>query len=123
LEEDPVEEGSYVIPRLEHSGFVEAPMSGDILHRFRVSTHSCRGQIELPKYFWDLNKDAQAWVSGIDVLGFGRCIISNDVLEVPVEVSVDGNFSVLIIGSQRDDNDLARTLLRRLGQGAGGAKL
>jgi hypothetical protein len=87
-----------MIPRLKHC-FVEAPTRGDNLHRFRVITHDCRGRIELPEYFWDLNKDAQAWVAGIDVLGYGRCIISNDVLEVPVEVSVDGSFSVLIIGT------------------------
>jgi hypothetical protein len=68
LEEDPVEEGSVVIPGLKHC-FVETPTRGDNLHRFRVTTHDCRGQIELPTYFWDLNKDVQAWVAGIDVLG------------------------------------------------------
>jgi hypothetical protein len=107
LEEDLIEEGSFVIPRLEHC-FVEAPTRGDNLHQFKVTTHSCRGQIELPAYFWDLNEDAQAWVGGINVMGFGRCIITKDVLKVPVEVSVDGSFSVLIIGSQRNIDDLAR---------------
>lgn len=103
----PDEEKSFAIPRSKLC-FVDAPTRGDYLHRFRVTTHACRGQIELPEYFWYLNEDAQAWVTGIDVLGFGHCIISKDVLEVSVEVSVDGNFSVLIIGTQRDVDDLAR---------------
>jgi hypothetical protein len=120
--EDPVEEGPFVITRVKHC-FVEAPTRGGNLHRFRVTTHDCRGQIELHAYFWDLNEDAQAWVGGIDVLGFGRCIISKDVLKVSVEVSVDGDLSVLIIGTRRDVDDLTRMHLRRLGQGTGGVKL
>lgn len=96
-----------MIPQLKHC-FVKAPTRGDNLHRFRVTAHDCRGQIELPTYFWDLNEDAQAWVAGIDVLGYGRCVITKGVLEVPIEVTVDGNFLVLIIGSQRAVDDLAK---------------
>jgi hypothetical protein len=77
----------------------------------------------LHAYFWDLNKDAQAWVGEINVLGYGRCIILKNMLEVSVEVSVDGDFLVLIIGTWRDVDDLTQMHLRRLGQGTGSVKL
>jgi hypothetical protein len=88
--------------RLKHC-FVESPTRGDNLYRFKVTTQGLRGRFELPSYFWHLNEDVQAWVSGATVLGYGRCNIKKDMLEVSVDVSVDGEFMVLVVGTRRDD--------------------
>jgi tetrahydromethanopterin S-methyltransferase subunit C len=105
--------GSFVIPHpdpekriagkmLKHC-FVESPTRGDNLYRFRIVTGDCRGRIVLPSYFWFLNEDVQAWVGGIDVLGFGRCTLTVGVLEALIEVSTDGAYSVLIMGTRCDE--------------------
>lgn len=101
--------------RLKHC-FVESPTRGDNLYRYTVVTHSLVATISLPGYFPFLNEDVQAWVGAVDVLGVGRCILSDDCTQAVVNVSIDGTYSVLIVGTRKDD------LARRHFEGEGGAE-
>lgn len=101
--------------KLKHC-FVESPTRGDNLYRYTVVTERLCATILLPGYFPFLNEDVQAWVGPVDVLGIGRCVLSSDNTEAVVHVSIDGTYSVLIIGTRKDD------LARMHFEGEGGAE-
>lgn len=101
--------------KLKHC-FVESPTRGDNLYRYTVVTQDLLANIELPSYFRFLNENAQAWVSAVDVLGIGRCTVSQDLCNAHVHVSVDGTYNILIIGTRSDD------LARNHFEGEGGAE-
>ena len=109
--------GSFVIPHpdsvkaasniyLKHC-FVEAPTRGENIYRFTVITQNLNAIIELPSYFSYINENVQGWVNAIDVFAFGTCLISSDLQTATINVSADGTFNVLIIGTRSDQ--LART--------------
>lgn len=101
--------------KLKHC-FVESPTRGDNLYRFQVVTKNCSGVISLPDYFAHLNENVQAWVSAVDVLGYGRCTVSDDLKTAEVEVSKDGTYNVLLMGTRSDD------VARQFFEGTGGVE-
>ena len=101
--------------KLKHC-FVESPTRGDNLYRFRVQTEACCATIDLPSYFSYLNENVQGWVSGVNVLGYGICTISEDSKTAMIEVSADGVYNILIIGTRTD------YLARQHFEGAGGVE-
>ena len=92
--------------KLRHC-FVESPTRGDNIYRFRVVTTDLKASITLPDYFSYLNEDIQVWVSAIDVLGYGKGVVNSELIYANIEVSKDGTYNVLIIGTRKDQ--LAKT--------------
>lgn len=88
--------------KLKHC-FVESPTRGDNLYRYHVTTQDGHASISLPTYFPFLNEDIQAWINPVNVMGYGFCKVSDDLLTVEVTSSVDGDYNVLIIGTRSDE--------------------
>ncbi len=85
--------------RLRHS-FVESPTAGDNIYRYVVNVVKGKAKIKLPSYFKHLNKNPQAWVSPVNVLGIARAVCS--LTEVRIYASKDGKYNVLVIGTRKD---------------------
>jgi hypothetical protein len=94
---DPTKKGM----RLRHS-FVESPNAGDNIYRYEVVTQGKVSSIELPDYFKHLNTNAQVWISAKDVLGYGKGCVNETLSQVDLEVSTDGTYNVLVIGTRKD---------------------
>jgi len=102
--------GSFVIPhpdpekqsqgyKLKHC-FVESNTRGDNLYRYTITTESGLGEIDLPDYFKYINENAQVFVSGKNVLGYGMGTVNDN--KVTINTSVDGEYNVLVIGTRSD---------------------
>jgi len=85
---------------LLHHAFVESPTAGDNLYRFKVKVKNGKAVINLPDYFKYLNKNPQAWVTAVNVLGIARA--ECDLKKVRIEASEDGIYNVLVIGTRKD---------------------
>jgi len=102
--------GTFVIPhpdplkpqwKLRHS-FVESPTRGDNLYRYQVETRGGEASVSLPEYFKYLNENPQVWVSPLRGHGSGSGIIDVEMTRVTLDVSQDGWYNVLIIGTRKD---------------------
>jgi hypothetical protein len=86
--------------RLRHS-FVESPTSGDNIYRYSIATKNKQATVQLPSYFKFLNDMPQVWVSAEDVMGFGKGKVDASSSFVNIDVSIDGTYNVLIIGTRK----------------------
>ena len=86
--------------RLRHC-FIESPTRSDNIYRFTVTTQNLTGSITLPDYYPFLNEDSQVWVSAVDVLGYGMGTVSVDSTTVNIQVSAEGTYNVMVIGTRK----------------------
>lgn len=94
---DPLKEGW----QLRHC-FVESDTRGDNMYRRRIITCNKQSTINLPDYFKYLNENPMVFVSPVDTLGTGRGCVNNELTEIEINVSEDGEYNVLIIGTRKD---------------------
>lgn len=103
--------GSFLIPhpdptkeawKLRHC-FIETPSRGDNIYRYLVDTVNLSATIALPSYFKYLNENTQCLISAEDVLGYGKAKVDAFLENVNVTVNVDGRYSVLVIGTRKDE--------------------
>jgi len=87
--------------RLRHC-FVESPTRGDNIYRFRVETVDLSATLLLPSYYKFLNEDTQILVTPINCFGAGFGTLGDDGETVSIEVSLDGKYNVVIIGTRKD---------------------
>ena len=92
--------------RLRHS-FVESPTAGDNIYRYQVKTMERKAFVQLPDYFNKLNTNAQAWITAENVLGYGMAKVIPIFNRVDIEVSMDGVYNILVIGTRKDKDAVA----------------
>lgn len=90
---------------LRHSA-LETPTRGDNLYRFTVLTQNNVGSVELPDYFPYLNENVQVFVTANGILGYGRGKYNGEINTADIEVSQDGMYNILVIGTRKDTGAL-----------------
>jgi enhancing lycopene biosynthesis protein 2 len=102
--------GSFLIPhpdpakpdwQLRHC-FVESNTRGDNIYRYSTTTSNLTSIIQLPDYFKHINENPQIFITAVDVMGYGRGTINEENTEVTIQVSIDGTYNVLVIGTRKD---------------------
>jgi hypothetical protein len=82
--------------------FVESPTRGDNIYRYVIKTNEGKAVIKLPEYFKFLNEKPQILITAEDVMGYGYGKVSEDLTEVNINVTLDGTYSVVVIGTRKD---------------------
>jgi hypothetical protein len=102
--------GSFLIPhpnpvkvgwKLRHC-FVETNTRGDNIYRYQVQTLNGLATITLPDYFKYLNENPQVWVSPKSGHGSGSGDVDVDMNHVTIDVSIDGVYNVMVVGTRKD---------------------
>jgi hypothetical protein len=81
---------------------VETNTIGDNIYRYKVTTTNCIATQALPTYFKYLNENPQVFITGEDILGYGKGKVNDELTEVSIQVSQDGIYNVLVIGTRKD---------------------
>ena len=87
---------------LAHS-FVESPTAGDNLYRYDIKTCNCQASLALPDYYKFLNEQDQIWVTPKNHFGNAYGIMNEAQTCVDFVSDTDGEYTVLIIGTRKDD--------------------
>jgi hypothetical protein len=87
--------------RIRHC-FVESNSRGDNIYRYTVTTKDCKAEIILPDYFKHLNENPQLFITPVDTFCFYKGRVDSELEKVYIESSIDGTFSVLVIGTRKD---------------------
>ena len=102
--------GSFLIPHVDPAKqgwqlrhcFVESDTRGDNIYRRKVVTEDKKAIIKLPEYFKFLNENPMIFISPVNILGVGRGDVNDELTQVDIRVSEDGEYNVLIIGTRKD---------------------
>ena len=80
---------------------IETNTGGDNMYRYKIQTNNLKATIQLPSYFNFLNENPQVFVTCDSVLGCGKGMVTENI--VNIDVSNDGIYNVLIIGTRKDE--------------------